>query len=86
MVMWHLRKRKPALRLVGKVQIAANARVFLEALQDAENVRNPEGPMIKRAQDLCTEVPGNVVDEVLQPVILVGVPRQRMPRPMVDGV
>mmetsp|Transcript_47918 Transcript_47918/g.129241 ORF Transcript_47918/g.129241 Transcript_47918/m.129241 type:complete len:345 (-) Transcript_47918:24-1058(-) len=85
-VMWHLCVGQPALCLVREVQVAAYARMLLQALQDAKHVRDPEATMVDGAQDLCGEVPSNMIDEILQPMVLIGVPRQRVPGPVVDRV
>mmetsp|Transcript_2107 Transcript_2107/g.5630 ORF Transcript_2107/g.5630 Transcript_2107/m.5630 type:complete len:331 (+) Transcript_2107:347-1339(+) len=85
-VMWHLCVGQPALCLVREVQVAADARMLLQTLQDAKNVRHPEAPVVDGAEDLCGEVPSNMIDEILEPVVLVRVPRQRVPGPVVDRV
>eukprot|EP00421_Protoceratium_reticulatum_P014732 CAMPEP_0168384098 /NCGR_PEP_ID=MMETSP0228-20121227/14237_1 /TAXON_ID=133427 /ORGANISM="Protoceratium reticulatum, Strain CCCM 535 (=CCMP 1889)" /LENGTH=162 /DNA_ID=CAMNT_0008397257 /DNA_START=173 /DNA_END=658 /DNA_ORIENTATION=- len=52
-VVRHLREGQPAmLQRVGDVEVAAHARVLFEALEDAENVREPEGGAIQWHQDL----------------------------------
>lgn len=83
-MMWHLGEGQPTLGLVCKVQVATDARMLLKTLKDTENMRYPEGAMVKRAQNLCSEMSCNMVDQVLQPMVLVGVTRQGMSGPMMD--
>mmetsp|Transcript_35168 Transcript_35168/g.92090 ORF Transcript_35168/g.92090 Transcript_35168/m.92090 type:complete len:261 (+) Transcript_35168:140-922(+) len=83
-VVGHLRERKPPLHSVGHVESAADPGVLLQALEDAEDVREPECAVVQGNQDLGESMSNNRVAEVVQPVVLVRVPRQGMPSPMVE--
>jgi len=74
-VVRHLRERKPALCLMREIQIAADAGMFFQALQNPEDVRDPKGAMVKRKKNLRTEMSSNVIDEVLGAVVLIGIAR-----------
>ena len=79
----HLCKGKIPLQLVGQVEPTAHARVLLQALEDAEDVREPEGPVVKRKEGLRTEMAHDGIAEVVQPVVVVGVAGQRVLGPVV---
>mmetsp|Transcript_47550 Transcript_47550/g.153147 ORF Transcript_47550/g.153147 Transcript_47550/m.153147 type:complete len:313 (+) Transcript_47550:335-1273(+) len=82
----HLCVRKPPLRRMGKVGGAAHARMLLERLHDAEKTRDhKEGP-VDRKQDLRGNLAHDGVAEVVEPVVLVRVAGERMPRPVVNHV
>mmetsp|Transcript_5503 Transcript_5503/g.7770 ORF Transcript_5503/g.7770 Transcript_5503/m.7770 type:complete len:291 (+) Transcript_5503:650-1522(+) len=85
-VVRHLGIGQPPLQGVRDVEVAANSGVLLEALEDSKNVRKPEAAPVQRHQNLGEEVPHEGVREVVHPVVLVGVPRQWVPGPVVVGV
>jgi len=60
--------------------------MLLKALQDAKYVRDPEGAVIQWKKNLRSEVACDVIDQVFQPMVLVGVARQWVPGPVVDRV
>mmetsp|Transcript_15543 Transcript_15543/g.36397 ORF Transcript_15543/g.36397 Transcript_15543/m.36397 type:complete len:379 (-) Transcript_15543:7-1143(-) len=82
----HLRKWQATLERVSQVEVATHTRVLLQGLEDAEDVREPKHASVQWNQDLGEAVANNCIGEVVKPVILVGVARQRMPRPMVVRV
>mmetsp|Transcript_36195 Transcript_36195/g.95385 ORF Transcript_36195/g.95385 Transcript_36195/m.95385 type:complete len:271 (+) Transcript_36195:361-1173(+) len=86
MVMRHLSKGQPALRRVGNVGDAAHASMLLEAFHDAEEAREPEASRVEGQQDLGRHLPDERIAKVIKPVILVGIARERVLRPVVDGV
>mmetsp|Transcript_25399 Transcript_25399/g.59107 ORF Transcript_25399/g.59107 Transcript_25399/m.59107 type:complete len:499 (+) Transcript_25399:135-1631(+) len=85
-VVRHLGEWQPLLSLVGEVEVAADARVFLERLGHPKEAGEEEAGEIERHEDVSEHVANNRVGEVIEPVILVGGPRQRMVRVVVDAV
>lgn len=60
--------------------------MLLQALKDADEVREPEAAAIKRKKHLCTKVPNHRIAQVIQPVIIIRVAGQGMLGPVVVGV
>ena len=71
---------------MGKVGHTADARVLLETLHNAEQAREPEAQRVERDQDLRSDLANDGVAEIVKPVILVSVARERVLRPVVDGM
>eukprot|EP00971_Amphidinium_carterae_P344592 6485082-Amphidinium_carterae.1 len=86
MVMWHLCKGEATLQGVRKVEVTAHSRVLLQRLQDAKDVGEPEHAPVQRQQDLRKSMTHNGVHEVVKPMVLVGVAREGVPSPMMEGV
>lgn len=71
---------------MGNVEAARYTAVLLEALQYAEQVREPECLSVQRDQNLRKDMADDRVDEIIGPVVFVGVARERMLRPVMDRV
>jgi len=85
-MMWHLGKWQPPLRLMSQVQVATDSGVLLKTFQYAEYMRKPKCPMVQRHEQLRTKMASNVVDQILQPMVLIGIAGQRMLSPVMDRV
>mmetsp|Transcript_97958 Transcript_97958/g.261488 ORF Transcript_97958/g.261488 Transcript_97958/m.261488 type:complete len:239 (+) Transcript_97958:357-1073(+) len=86
MVMGHLSERKPSLNRVGQVESTAHPGVLLQAFEDSEHVRKPECAVVQGNQNLGKAMTHDRIRKIVQPVVLISVPRQGMPSPVVKGM
>lgn len=85
-MMRHLRIRHPRLHLMSNIQPTAHSRVLLQGLHDAEKAREPERVVIKWQDILGHDLSEEGIEEVLHPVVLIGISGERVFGPMVIGM
>ena len=65
--------RHPPLEAMSEIVESADARVFLEALHDPKQPREPETSVVNRHEYLGEELPYERIPKVIEPVVLVRV-------------